>query len=361
MNRIFSTEISMATAFIAMVLLVFPVNGYTSPKLKCNPANGVASIDIPNGQNLPIRFGKIGKNKDGVIIWGSSINAATQVLQKIVSDGNGNPLKRLKALVGSDAGKFYIKWHDGRTEPIDSFIFNRVKGVGITSGHELLMCGYIPPAQQTQQPQSQTQPPQPQQPQQPTLGTTLARYTGNADVNIVYPNTYTLKYTFPVILTINKPLEISILGIKDANPIYVRIEPYPPGSIETNQSPYGQFLIETSTKIGPAIPSTEVSDTQILQYWSAAIDGSTVKATLLDRHTEKVVFTNFIWLPDLVFGNPVRIRLYENSTLAVAVSNTGAQADVQANISQAYVDPDTFQPVTIDIQATIKMSLSPTE
>lgn len=188
-----------------------------------------------------------------------------------------------------------------------------------------------------------------------TLGKARKRYIGDSLINVIYPNGHVSKYKIPVILTIDKPLVISLLNKRDKNPVYIRIEARPPGSIEKNPT-YGKFLIETSTKIGPGI---NVSANQILRFWTVRVNGGVANATLINRHTERVVFTNFIWLPDLVLGHMVRIRFYERSTMTVRTVSNGANVTVKGKVTQAYVDPKTYRPVPVNLKVNMSMNLRP--
>lgn len=118
---------------------------YSKPILACNPDNGAVRITLHKGENLPIRFANIGQDKDGIIIWKSSVDGQTRILEKTVSDfSNGVPIRRLKGRTGSDEGKFYVQWSNGQITPIDSNIFWLSSGVNITGDGELSICGYMP-------------------------------------------------------------------------------------------------------------------------------------------------------------------------------------------------------------------------
>lgn len=178
--------------------------------------------------------------------------------------------------------------------------------------------------------------------------TVTATYTGNATVKINRRGGAEI-YQVPVLVRVNNPSSLeTINGTKDPNPVYLRIEPSPPGSIQTATG-LGDFLIETSTTFGPGFIS---SATQIYQYWSLSVNNNIISATLVDQHLGPNIITNYIWLKNtLLTGSAFMLRLSQNSTLTATSVDNGLQIKINGNIDDT-INLATLAPFTIEMIVT---------
>lgn len=178
---------------------------------------------------------------------------------------------------------------------------------------------------------------------------TPATYRGTAWINIDYSpfGLDEIDYELSVIVKVGTPLTISLTNIVDSNPVYLRIEPYPAGSV-ISAPKLGDFLFETSAKVSPSNPPGAFTDSRILRFWNTSIDDGEILGTMTDQHKEaRVYFTNFFYLPDVITGSSVSHMISLGSEYDAYLDDETMYVSIFGTIDQPVVDPNTYEPILI--------------
>ena len=120
---------------------------YSAALVKCSPASGVVTIESAKASDFPVRFNRIGANKDGEIVWLSSVDSQVTVFKKVKPTSSSN-IKRLKGYIGSDKGKIYIRYNSNNESMLELdtlSIFKLRKSATMSDDGDLMVCGYTPP------------------------------------------------------------------------------------------------------------------------------------------------------------------------------------------------------------------------